>query len=117
MPAGLFLLLFFTPKQVYDFVFTEKFSETASITRALALPFILYALGSLPMLFLLYTAKKPIYILFSNVIFFVILTAGCYYLIPRLGVYGPPYAITAALIAAIAVQVYASVKEFKRIFT
>ncbi|OGK12421.1 hypothetical protein A3C98_00410 [Candidatus Roizmanbacteria bacterium RIFCSPHIGHO2_02_FULL_37_15] len=117
VPAGLFLLLFFTPKQVYDFVFTEKFSETASITRALALPFILYALGSLPMLFLLYTAKKPIYILFSNVIFFVILTAGCYYLIPRLGVYGPPYAITAALIAAIAVQVYASVKEFKRIFT
>lgn len=116
VPAGLFLLLFFTPKQVYDLVFTEKFSETASITKSLALPFILYALGSLPMLFLLYTAKKPVYILISNVIFFIILTGGCYYLIPRYGVYGPPYAIAAALIAAIAVQVYASVKEFKRIF-
>ena len=117
VPAGLFLLLFFTPKKVYDLVFTEKFSETASITKSLALPFILYALGSLPMLFLLYTAKKPVYILISNIIFFAILTGGCYYLIPRYGVYGSPYAIAGDLIPAIAIQVYASIKEFNRIFT
>ena len=117
LPAGLFLLLFFTPKQVYDLFFTENFVQTASITKALSLPFILYALGSLPMLFLLYTVKKPVYILVSNIIFFIILTLGCYILIPKYGVFAPPWAITLALIVAITIQVYASIREFKKIFT
>lgn len=117
LPAGLFLLLFFTPKQVYDLFFTENFVQTASITKALSLPFILYVLGSLPMLFLLYTVKKPGYILVSNIIFFIILTLGCYILIPKYGVFGPPWAITVALIVAIAIQVYASIREFKKTFS
>ena len=96
--------------------FTENFAQTASITKALCLPFILYALGSLPMLFLLYTVKKPIYILISNIFFFIILTVGSYILIPRMGVFGPPYAIAAALIIAISIQVIASIKEFKKMF-
>lgn len=116
LPVGLFFLLFLTPKQVYDLFFTENFVETASITRSLSLPFILYTLGSLPMLFLLYTVKKPVYILISNIVFFLILTLGSYMLIPTMGVLGPPYAIAAALIIAIAIQVFATVKEFKRMF-
>ena len=115
-PALLFLALFFTPKQVYELFFTENFVQTASITKALSLPFILYALGSLPMLFLLYTVKKPIYILISNIIFFTILTLGSYLLIPSLGVFGPPYAIAAALIVAITIQIFSSLKEFKKMF-
>ena len=115
-PALLLLALFFTPKQVYELFFTENFVQTASITKALSLPFILYALGSLPMLFLLYTVKKPIYILISNIIFFTILTLGSYLLIPSLGVFGPPYAIAAALIVAITIQIFASLKEFKKMF-
>ncbi len=117
LPTLLFLALFFTPKQIYGLFFTENFIQTASITKALSLPFILYALGSLPMLFLLYTVKKPLYILISNVIFFIILTLGCYILIPTLGVFGPPWAITVALIVAIVIQVYASIREFKKIFS
>jgi len=116
LPAVLFIALFFTPKEVYDLVFTENFVQTASITKALSLPFILYALGSLPMLFLLYTVKKPGYILISNILFFIILTLGCYILIPTMGVFGPPYAITAALVVAIAIQIGASIKEFKKMF-
>lgn len=115
-PAFLFLALFFTPKQVYDLFFTQNFVETAAITKALSLPFILYALGSLPMLFLLYTVKKPVYILVSNIIFFIILTIGCYYLIPIYGVFGPPYVIAAALFVAVAIQIYSTLKEFNYIF-
>ncbi|OGK17527.1 hypothetical protein A2774_00875 [Candidatus Roizmanbacteria bacterium RIFCSPHIGHO2_01_FULL_39_12c] len=117
VPAFLFLALFFTPDQVYELFFTRSFNQTSAITKALSLPFILYALGSLPMLFLLYTVKKPGYILISNVIFFVILTLGCYFLIPRYGVFGPPYAIAFALIVAIFIQVYASLVEFKKMFS
>lgn len=116
LPAGLFLLLFFTPDGVYNIFFTDKFVQTAPITKALSLPFIIYALGSLPMLFLLYTVKKPSYILFSNIVFFIIISVGSYYLIPKMGVFGPPYAIAAALIIATAIQIYASVREFRKKF-
>lgn len=115
LPSGLFLVLFLTPNWIFSLVFTDKFVRTAAIARALSLPFIIYSLGSLPMLFLLYTIKKPVYILVSNVIFFLILTAGCYYLIPRIGVRGPPWAILAAFIVAVAIQVVVMVKEFRKL--
>src|SRR3989339_1377970 len=59
IPAALFVVLFFTPGWVFNLFFTENFSQTASITRALSLPFIIYVFMNLPMLFLLYTVKKP----------------------------------------------------------
>lgn len=117
LPTALFFLLFFTPNQIFNLFFTEKFAQTAIIAKYLSLPFILYAIGSLPMLFLLYTRKKPIYILISNVLFFLILTLGSYILIPKMGVFGPPYAIAAAFIVAIGVQIFACIKEFKKMFS
>ncbi|OGK26106.1 hypothetical protein A3D76_03780 [Candidatus Roizmanbacteria bacterium RIFCSPHIGHO2_02_FULL_37_9b] len=117
IPTVLFLLLFFTPGKVYELVFTENFTQTAAITKALSLPFILYTIGSLPMLFLLYTVKKPVYILISNIIFFIILTVGCYMVIPTRGVFGPPWVIAIALFIAITIQIYASIIEFKKALT
>lgn len=117
IPTALFLVLFLLPNQVFTLVFTEKFARTAEVTKALSLPFILYTLGSLPMLFLLYTVKKPKYILVSNIVFFFILTFGCIYLIPKMGVFGPPYAIAAALAAAILIQSAASLYEYRNLKT
>lgn len=114
LPAGLFLLLYFLPNQIFYVFFTEKFASTAPITKALSLPFIIYTLGSLPTLFLLYTVKKPSYILLSSILFFVILTVGCYILIPTMGVYGPPYAIFAALLVSTLVQTIASIREYRK---
>jgi O-antigen/teichoic acid export membrane protein len=115
LPSVIFFLLILTPNFVFDLFFTSSFNQTAIITKTLSLPFILYALGSIPQLFILYTIKKPKYILYSNVIFFIVLTGGSYLLIPKLGVFGPPYAIIAALIVAIVILIYASVKEYKKL--
>lgn len=115
VPGFLFLILFFIPQKVYDIFFTENFSQTAPITKALSLPFILYTLGNLPLLFLLYTIRKPVYILVANVFFFVILTAGCYILIPKMGVYGPPYAIAAALIVSNIILGTLALKEYRKL--
>ena len=115
IPSAIFVLLYFTPSFVFEFVFTKEYSQTAGITKALALPFILSAIGSIPTLFLLYTVKKPSYILYSNILFFVILTGGAYLLIPTLKVYGPPIAIFIAFFVAIAVQTFATIKEFKKL--
>lgn len=114
IPAGLFTVLALMPDQVFRTVFTNKFSETAPITRALSIPFIIYSIGSLPILFLLYTVKKPIYILWANIAFFIILTGGCYYLIPKWGVYGPPLAIGAAMTVATIMVTVSSVIEYRR---
>lgn len=115
LPSALFLALFFTPNQVFTLVFTERFAKAALVTKALSLPFILAALGSLPQLFLLYTVKKPRYVLMANIVFFVILTGGCYYLIPLKGIFGPPYAIFVAYVFAVIIQIIASIRAYEKL--
>ncbi|KKQ24821.1 MAG: hypothetical protein US38_C0002G0074 [Candidatus Roizmanbacteria bacterium GW2011_GWC1_37_12] len=115
VPAFLFVALFFTPNWVFYIFFTEKFAQTAEITKALSLPFIIYTFLNLPFLFLLYTVKKPKVILFSNIIFFVVVTAGCYYTIPKYGVFGPPPIIALGLILILIVSLIFSIKEYKKI--
>jgi len=115
IPTGLFMILAVLPKQIFQLVFTDKFTEVAPITHALSIPFIIYALGSLPLLFLLYTVKKPIYILTANILFFFIITGGSYYLIPVWGAYGPPIAIGFAMSIAVIIVTAASVFEYRRL--
>lgn len=113
-PSAILVVLFFTPKFVFRLVFTENFAETYAITKALALPFILNAVGSVPMLYLLYTVRKPGIILASNFLFFLIIAAGSYILIPSRGVFGPPIAIGLAFIVATAIQTIAMVREYNK---
>src|SRR3989338_6581646 len=113
LPSAIFIVLYFTPKFVFELVFTGNFAETERATKALALPFILNAVGSVPMLFLLYSVKKPGYILWSNFLFFLIISIGSYYLIPRQGMFGPPVAILFAFIIATSIQTLAMVKEYR----
>ncbi len=115
LPSALFVLLFILPTNIYQLFFTSKFTATVPITRALSLPFIVYTLGSLPMLILLYTVKKPAYILYTNIIFFVVFSALCWYLIPMWGVMGPPVAIGIALFLTSGLQTLAAIKEFRRL--
>lgn len=117
IPSCLFLLLFLTPSRIFSLVFTEKFSKTAAITKSLSLPYIIYALGNLPLLFILYTVKKPSAILISNIIFFIIMTVGCYYLIPIFGVFGPAYAIFLALYLSMFNLTLAAFWEYKKMKT
>jgi len=115
IPAALFVVLFFTPGWVFNLFFTENFSQTASITRALSLPFIIYVFMNLPMLFLLYTVKKPSVILVANLAVFIIISVGCYFLIPRFGVFGPPWAIATAFSVNLLILSFAAYKEYKKI--
>lgn len=115
IPCALFLLLFIMPEWIFYVFFTENFAQTAAITKALSLPFIIYALSHLPLLFLLYTVKKPRPILASGVLFFIIVTGGCYVLIPKMGVMGPPYAIAAALAASTLLMGIVALKEYRKL--
>jgi len=100
IPSGLFVLLFLTPNFIFDLFFTTKFIKTAYLAKLLALPFIVYSIGSIPHLFVLYSVKKPIYNLFTNLLFFLVVTFGCYYFIPIYGVIAAPIMIATALITS-----------------
>ncbi len=114
LPSALFLLLYILPPQIFQLFFTDKFVKTAPITKALSLPFILNSLGSLPLLFLLYSVKRPSYVLWANVAFFVIISAGSYYLIPIKGVFGPPIAVAAAFVVNTIILTAAAVYEYQK---
>lgn len=115
IPILLYILLYLTPNSIFYFVFTEQFSQTAAITRSLVFPYIFFAIGQIPFLFLLYVAKKTSIILVTNVLFFVGMTAGNYYLIPQLGAFAPSYVISFLLIGGILIQSFASFYEYKKL--
>lgn len=115
LPTGLFALLLVTPKQLFELFFTSRFVQTAAIARSLAIPFILYTLGNIPLLFVLYTFRKPKYVLYSNILFFLGMTIGCYILIPKLGAFAPAYVIGFSLIPPILIQSIAAYYGYKKL--
>ncbi len=115
LPVVLFAALLITPQQLFDLFFTTKFLLTAAITKELAVPYILYTLGNLPLLFILYAFKKPIYVLYSNILFFLGMTIGNYLLIPKLGAFAPAYVIGLSLIPPIIIQAIASYYGYKKL--
>lgn len=114
IPTGLFLALVFIPNGLFNLVFTLKFAQTAVITKKLSLSYILYPLANLPLLYLLYSLRKPVYILITNLLLFFIITLGSYILIPRYGVFGPPYAIFTAFALATGFLIIVSLIEYKK---
>lgn len=115
IPTAFFIALFFTPNFIFYTFFTEKFAQTAMITKSLTWPYIIYTFINLPLLFILYTVKKPTYILITNLAIFLIITFGCYYLIPTFKVSGPPYALALSFFVGLAILSVASYVEYKKL--
>ena len=115
IPTAFFIALFFTPNVIFYIFFTEKFSQTAIITKTLTWPYIIYAFLNLPVLFLLYTVKKPAYILIANLAIFIVITFGCYYLIPKMKVTGPPYALALSFFIGFIILSLTSYFEYRKL--
>jgi len=54
-------------------------------------------------------------VLVSNILFFLAMTIGCYFLIPVYGVFGPPYAIVIGFSLSLINITLAAVWEYKKI--
>lgn len=115
IPTVLFILLYLTPNWVFFIFFTEKFAPTAAITKNLSLAFLIYPLLNLPLLYILYTVKKPVYILVSNVVTFIVVVIGCYITIPIKGVSGPPFVLALSFFLGGIVLLIASIYEYKKL--
>lgn len=117
VPTAIFLLLAVTPDIVFDIVLTNKFTQTAGISRLMGLVFIPYSFVSLFHLFLLYTAKKPLSILYANLLYFGTVTLGCYFFIPTHGISAALISIAVGLVTASIMLIFLSVKEYRRLPT
>lgn len=115
LPGGLLILTFVIPGQVFEFFFTQKFAGSTAITKLLALSHILYVIRIIPMLFILYTVKKPGFILIADILFFLTVAAGCLRLIPILGVFGPPIALAFGFLLEFIILIIASIFEYKKL--
>ncbi|OGK18241.1 hypothetical protein A3G67_03010 [Candidatus Roizmanbacteria bacterium RIFCSPLOWO2_12_FULL_40_12] len=117
IPTALYILLFFTPNWVFYFFFTDRFAPAAMITKSLVPAYIIFTLGSLPLQFVLYTIRKPIYVLYGNILYFLIMTVGCYILIPQMGVKAPPLVNLLAILAPVAVLTITTFYAYKKLPT
>jgi len=114
VPTALFLFLAILPDWIFQMFFTTKFQSALIITRQLALPFTLLPFISLLNLFLLYTIKKPKYILAVNILLFVIISVGSYMYIPVFGYMAPIISIFVAFIISAALLSGISLYEYRR---
>lgn len=115
IPCSLFIGVSLCPEFIYEWFFTPKFEPSAAIARVLSLPYIIYAFGSVPMLFLLYTVKKTKPILVAYVSFFVIVTVGCYLFIPIYKVWAPPIFFAVGFLLAKGIIAYETWREYKKL--
>lgn len=115
IPVILFIVLYLIPQWIFDLFFTKKYQQTALITKSLSLPFVLYSFLNLPFLFILYTAKKTYPILVGNIVFFIIISLGCYILIPKIGVFAPAKVFFIGFLSALIIAIFFAYKEYKKL--
>ncbi len=115
LPAFLFLILSILPSWIFDIFFTKKYSLTINITRLMALSYITYTYLHIPFLFLLYTVKKPKKILLNNIIYFLLMTIGCYLTIPKFNIYGPLITVFFSFLIIFITATFMALKEYKNI--
>ena len=115
IPAGLFLLTIIIPSQLYNFFFTKKFAgNTIRIVHWLSISFVITTLANLPTVFIIYTLRKPKYMLISNIIQFIMVGVGCYLYIPRYGVFAPPVVIFIASVFSNGYLIFEAVRQYRK---
>lgn len=115
IPTAIFIAVIFTPTFIFELILTKKFDHTAEIARLMALVYIPYSFMSLFHLFLLYTVKKPLYILYTNLVLFAVITGGCILSIPRFGAYGAIASLGVGFVGASILLILLAAKEYQRL--
>lgn len=115
IPCGLFAGLLITPDFVYAWFFGSKFLSSIPIVKAISLPFIIYTLSSIPMLFLLYTIKRSQIILVAYFTFFIVMSVGCFLMIPVTGLFAPPLILATGFSGAAIILSLFAYRDFKKL--
>jgi O-antigen/teichoic acid export membrane protein len=108
VPTAMFVALIFIPDWIYYLIFTDKFADMPVYARMLGGAYALFCVGQIFNLLHLYTFKKPIILLLSNVVFMFIVTAICLAYIPKFGVAAGPIALAIAFTVSTIIQAFST---------
>ncbi|MFO0703801.1 MAG: oligosaccharide flippase family protein [Patescibacteria group bacterium] len=115
IPTAMFLGLVLLPDWFYYALFTNKFADMPLFARLLGVAYVLFCLGQIFNLFHLYTFKKPNVLLWSNILFMIIVTGGCYIMIPRIGAAAGPISLSLAFLTAMTIQGISTKKNLDKL--
>jgi O-antigen/teichoic acid export membrane protein len=114
LPTALFIGVSIAPTYLYTLFFTGKFLFSFPVTRLLSLAYIPYNFAAILLLFFLYSIKKPVHVLISNLILVIILVVGDFFLVPKLGLYAPPLVSFIAFVSILIYLLLALLHYFKK---
>lgn len=112
IPIGAYVAAIFLPESIYLAFFQSQYEKTGLITRLLSLSFSLYCVLAVLQLFFTYTIRKTHYLIITNAVFLIIMTIGCYFLIPIYGIIGPVSVYMIAFSTITIMSIYYFKKEF-----
>ena len=115
IPSAMFLGGLVLPSVVYEFVFGSGYAPSTLLTRVLSIAYLPYSFLAAALLFFLYTIKKPVYLLITNILFFVIIVSLNLVWIPQLGLFGPALTYGIAFITVSAYVGYVFIKEMRQL--
>ena len=114
IPSGIFLVLAITPQFIFN-LYLNKFAVAAPLARMLAVPFVIFALGNIALLFMLYTAKKSHAVLAANVVYFIIMTGGAYIGVGNWGAGSLPVVVGLAFSGSVGLLTIWGIAEYKKL--
>lgn len=113
IPSGMFAAGILMPGFVYDYVFGAEYVSSTLATKALSFAYIPYSFLAAGLLFFLYTIKKPIHLLISNVIFLVTIIILNISFIPQFRLVGPAISYFTAFVIISGYLGYIYAREIK----
>lgn len=115
IPIIILVASIITPDKIYFLVFSAQYSLTPFVTKLLSGTHIFAILAQIPLLFFLYSIRKPHYVLFINALLLIGISVGSYILTPMFRLAGPPIAlgISYVLVAIIAFVIFR--KEYQKL--
>ncbi len=113
IPTAMFAGLIIIPDSFYYMLFTDKFTDMPLFARLLGGAYTLFCILQIFNLFHLYTFKKLRVLLWTNILFMVIVSVGCFRFIPIYGPVAAPVMLAVAFATLIVIQGFSTMQKYK----
>lgn len=113
IPSAILLILAFSPAFLYRLFIPQAYEPSIPLIKLLSLTYIPFSFDAALLLFFLYTRKKPMFILYANIIMLVLVTLLHLYFIPRLGITGPVVSFGVTYVCITVFIVAGVIREFR----
>ncbi len=113
IPSVILLALAFSPAFLYRLFIPESYEPSIPLIKLMSLTYIPFSFDAALLLFFLYTRKKPMFVLYTNIIMLALVTAFHLLFIPRFGITGPVVSFGLTYVCITMFIVMGVIREFR----